>query len=89
MQKNIFQPLDVKSMTMFPDNDLQSRLAGMWHRGPDGQLSPRQYPLYRALDATLIGETFNSGGAGLYGTLRDFSRMCIFSLCKLHEVKHD
>ncbi|KAL2211548.1 beta-lactamase/transpeptidase-like protein [Sarocladium strictum] len=77
MQKNIFQPLDVKSMTMFPDNDLQSRLAGMWQRGPDGQLSPRQYPLSRALDATLIGETFNSGGAGLYGTLRDFSQILI------------
>lgn len=58
---------------MFPDKELQNRLAGIWQRGADGQLSPLSFPLSRALDANLVGQTFNSGGAGLYGSLREFS----------------
>lgn len=69
MQQYIFLPLGIQDMSMFPTADVQSRLVGLWQR--DGEkLSRRQYPL----DRQLQGEhgMFHSGGAGLFGSVKDF-----------------
>lgn len=72
MKTNIFEPLAISDLTMFPSSDLQKRLAGIWHRNEDGTLEPRAFPLSRPLNDS-GSDVLNSGGAGLYGTLKDYS----------------
>ncbi|MCJ1366635.1 hypothetical protein MMC16_005765 [Acarospora aff. strigata] len=67
-QKNIFQPLGIKNISMFPDDDMKSRLACMNARAPDGSLREREHLLRRPLiiDGDDIAKTYNSAGAGCF-----------------------
>jgi len=70
MEKNIFIPLGMNSSTFHPENhpEIESRMAGMSARQPDGTLAPRgpvyDYPAKHDL-----------GGAGLYSTPTDYIKV--------------
>ena len=71
MTRHIFEPLGIQDLTMNPSADMKSRLAGLWQRDSEGTLSPREY----LLPTPRMGEDtfFQSGGAGLFGSLQEFS----------------
>ncbi|KAL2837306.1 beta-lactamase/transpeptidase-like protein [Aspergillus pseudoustus] len=73
MQQRIFAPLNIKDVSMFPSPDMKERLIGIWQRGEDGHLAEREYPMQRSLDDEL--NTLHSGGAGLFGSIREFSKI--------------
>ncbi|KAB5550760.1 beta-lactamase/transpeptidase-like protein [Coniochaeta sp. 2T2.1] len=75
MQKHIFQPLNIHDLSMIPSPLMRSRLVGLWQRNIDGSLSPREYLLSRALHTENFGECNHSGGAGLFGSIRQFSKV--------------
>lgn len=70
-QKNIFQPIGVKNMNMFPGPEMVNKLAYMNKRSPDGKLSANEAghinrkSLY-AKTKEEVDTTFNAGGAGLF-----------------------
>uniref|UniRef100_A0A8H7NQZ8 Beta-lactamase-related domain-containing protein n=1 Tax=Bionectria ochroleuca TaxID=29856 RepID=A0A8H7NQZ8_BIOOC len=68
MQKHIFTPAGIKNLSLFPSKDMIDRLAGIWQRDANGRLSPRRYPLDRALAPDQGSDAFHSGGAGVWGT---------------------
>ena len=73
MQKYIFEPSGIKDMSFIPSKDMKARLAGFWHRDGKDRLSQRQYPLSRPLVPDATSDMFQSGGAGLWGTTREYS----------------
>ncbi|KAB5576170.1 beta-lactamase/transpeptidase-like protein [Coniochaeta sp. 2T2.1] len=75
MQKHIFQPLNIHDLSMIPSPHMRSRLVGLWQRNIDGSLSPREYLLSRVLDTENSGDCNHSGGAGLFGSIREFSKI--------------
>jgi CubicO group peptidase (beta-lactamase class C family) len=74
--KNIFEPLGLKNISMFPNEDMKKRLASMHQRNQDGSLVERDHLQLRPLTATSneIGGIFNSGGAGAFATPSDYAR---------------
>lgn len=75
MKKNIFEPLEIKDLSMFPTAEMKARLAYMNHRSPDGVLRPRDHLL--RLPLVVSGEEekarcLNSGGAGLFGRPQEY-----------------
>lgn len=77
MQRFIFEPLNVNDVCMFPSPSMTDRLIGLWQRDSNGQLSRRDYPMNRPLCHESPPDTFHSGGAGLFGSIREFSSMNI------------
>ncbi|OIW35726.1 beta-lactamase family protein [Coniochaeta ligniaria NRRL 30616] len=75
MQRHIFQPLNIRDLSMIPSSQMRTRLVGLWQRNIDGSLSPREYPLSRALDNKNTSDCTHSGGAGLFGSIRQFSKI--------------
>ncbi|CAI7648025.1 unnamed protein product [Penicillium pancosmium] len=76
IQKSIFEPLGVKDVSMLPSKALRERLVGIWQRSSEGHLTPRDYPLNKPLDGdTTPEDIFNSGGAGLFGNVKEFSKI--------------
>ncbi|CAG9951210.1 unnamed protein product [Clonostachys rosea f. rosea IK726] len=75
MQKHIFTPAGIKNLSLFPSKDMIDRLAGIWQRDANGRLSPRRYPLERALAPDQGSDAFHSGGAGVWGTTREYSKL--------------
>ncbi|KPM35115.1 hypothetical protein AK830_g11464 [Neonectria ditissima] len=80
LQKNVFQPLGIKDMSMIPNKDMRARLAYMHSRDPDGTLRPRDHPLRMPLlvDPDNEFETariFNSGGAGMFAKPQDYCKV--------------
>lgn len=73
MQKYIFEPSGIKDMSFLPSKDMKERLAGFWQRDGKDRLSQRQYPLSRPLVPDQTSDMFQSGGAGLWGTTREYS----------------
>ncbi|KAL5365933.1 beta-lactamase/transpeptidase-like protein [Aspergillus floccosus] len=73
MQRFIFAPLNIKNVSMFPSLRMKEQLIGMWERHPTGRLSRREYPLNRPLCNGSPSDTFHSGGAGLFGSIREFT----------------
>ena len=71
MQKNIFGPMGLKNMNMFPTQEMLTKLCYMNKRSPEGKLSLNEAghlnrkPLY-AKTKEEIDTTFNAGGAGLF-----------------------
>ncbi len=74
--KNIFEPLDLKNISMFPNEDMKKRLASMHQRGQDGTLAERDHLLLKPLKAksSEIRNILNSGGAGAFATPSDYAR---------------
>jgi len=70
IQQNIMQPLGLKSINMFPTDDMKKNLAFMHQRWPEKDGSEERDHMYRE---PLIAQTehekkhiFHSGGAGAY-----------------------
>lgn len=75
--KNVLEPIGVKDITMFPNEDMKNRLALMHQRSPDGSLKLREgnHIMKAPLDAKTpeeINAIFNSGGGGLYGVPSEY-----------------
>ncbi|VUC22992.1 unnamed protein product [Clonostachys rosea] len=77
MQKHIFTPTGIKDLSLFPSKNMKDRLAGIWQRDANGCLSPRPYPLDKPLAQDQTSGIFHSGGAGVWGTAREYSRKAI------------
>lgn len=74
MREKILQPLGIKTMSMFPTEEMKSKLAYMNHREHDGTLRPRDH-LMRAplvLSGEEVTGCFNSGGAGMFAKPQDY-----------------
>jgi CubicO group peptidase (beta-lactamase class C family) len=80
MQKRIFEPLDIQELSMLPPKSMKSKLVGIWHRNASDQLTPRTFPLISSITETDKLDAFQSGGAGLYGSIREYGSM---SMCRL------
>ncbi|RDW75636.1 putative beta-lactamase class C [Coleophoma crateriformis] len=78
MQKNIFTPLGLKNISMFPSPDMKKNLACMNFRNPDGTLAPFDHlwrrPLVVETEAE-IKETLNSGGAGCFAKPQEYAQI--------------
>ncbi len=76
-QQNIFQPLGIKNVSMFPTDDMKNRLAHMNARAPDGSLREREHLLRRPLiaDADDIKNIYNSAGAGCFAEASEYCSM--------------
>lgn len=76
MHKNIFQPLGLKNISMFPTESMKQKLAHMHQRKADGSLIPRDHLLRKPLvvEASEASDVFNSGGAGCFSTPSDYCR---------------
>lgn len=77
MQENLFKPLGLNNINMFPTEDMKKKLAFMHQRAPDGNLSGRDHLLRRAITASTPEEKaaiFNSGGAGAFAKPSEYCR---------------
>jgi len=77
-QRNIFKPLGLDNISMFPTMQMKESLAYMNARAPDGQLSPRDHPLHRPLVVETkddINSCVNSGGAGCFAKPREYCQI--------------
>lgn len=77
--QHIFAPLGIKNVTMFPNDDMKSKLAYMHERNPQtGKLQVREHLLRRPLvckskeDEKLI---FNSAGAGCFAQPTEYTKL--------------
>lgn len=73
MQQYIFTPLKINNLSMLPSPEMKSRFLGLWQRDANGQLSRRKCPLSKPLHGEVAADMFHSGGAGLFGSIRDLS----------------
>ncbi|KAG9191056.1 beta-lactamase/transpeptidase-like protein [Alternaria panax] len=75
--KNIFEPLGLKNITMFPTEDMKKRLAHMHQRNHDGSLVERDHLMLKVLGAKSneISDILNSGGAGAFATPSDYTQI--------------
>ena len=79
-QKHIFEPLELRGISMFPDEELKSRMAHMNSRLPSGDLAPRDHLLHRPLVIDHdedVSRCVNSGGAGCFAQLTDYTRKVV------------
>jgi CubicO group peptidase (beta-lactamase class C family) len=76
-QRNIFKPLGINNISMFPNAQMKAKLAYMNVRTQDGQLHPRDHLLHRPLvveNQQDIQTCTNSGGAGCFALPREYCR---------------
>jgi CubicO group peptidase (beta-lactamase class C family) len=73
-QKNIFAPLGIKNISMFPSAEMKEKLAHMHSRAPSGKITTREHPLRRSLydDTTRV---FNSAGAGCFAQPSEYAKI--------------
>jgi len=76
-QKNIYEPLGLKNISMKPNKDMLRNLAYMNYRAPDGKLSGRDHLLRRPLipDSTHSGSFLHSGGAGAFAKPQEYCQI--------------
>jgi CubicO group peptidase (beta-lactamase class C family) len=76
MTKNIFEPLGLKDISMFPTESMKKRLAYMNHRKQDGSLVRRDHLLRKPLivEAAEIPSVLNSAGPGCFAKPSDYAR---------------
>jgi len=76
--KNIFEPLGLKNISMFPTPDMKSKLAHMNFRKPDGTLAKFDHIHRRPLIVESkedIENTLNSGGAGAFAKPQEYAQI--------------
>jgi CubicO group peptidase (beta-lactamase class C family) len=76
--RNIFEPLGLNNISMFPSAAMKEKLAYMNQRDPQGQLSGRDHLHRRALIVQTpedIKSCFNSGGGGCFAKPQEYCRM--------------
>ncbi|KAL1390774.1 beta-lactamase/transpeptidase-like protein [Phyllosticta capitalensis] len=67
--KNVFEPLGLRNVSMFPTEDMKKNMANMQQKLPGGNLLQINHLLRRSLTARTAEERsriFNSGGAGCF-----------------------
>ena len=77
-KENIFEPLGLENISMFPNKQMEEELAFMNARAPDGQLSPRDHLLHRPLVVDTqddIKSCVNSGGARCFAKPRGYCQI--------------
>lgn len=82
MHRNIFEPLGLGNISMFPTASMKSNLAHMNSRNLDGSLVRFDHIHRRPLiveSNTDIQSCFNSGGAGCFAKPQEYAR-------KLHRL---
>lgn len=74
--KNIFEPLGLKNISMFPTADMKAKLALMHQRKADGSLIGRDHLLRKPLvvERADVKNVFNSAGAGAFSKPSDYAR---------------
>lgn len=74
--KNIFEPLGLKNIFMFPSAEMKKKLAYTNHRDPDGSIVARNHLLRRPLiiEASERKDVLNSGGGGCFARPSDYAR---------------
>jgi len=74
-QKNIFQPLGIKNINMFPTLEMKSRLAHM-HQKENGKIRGRDHILRRPLicEEDQVKDVYNSAGAGCFARPLEYCR---------------
>lgn len=84
--KNIFEPLGLKTISMFPTEDMKKKLALMHHRKQDGTLIARDHLLRKPLvvESEGVKDVLNSAGAGAFSKPSDYARE-LFST-KVHDM---
>ncbi|KAF2188892.1 beta-lactamase/transpeptidase-like protein [Zopfia rhizophila CBS 207.26] len=77
LHKNVFAPLGLQAISMFPNESMRKRLAYMNHRKADGSLIGRDHLLRQPLvvGAAEASSVFNSGGAGCFAKPRDYCQI--------------
>ncbi len=66
LKENIFDPLDMRDTGFFVPVDKQERIATLYHIREEMRPEAREYPACSPI--------FESGGGGLFSTVRDYSR---------------
>ncbi|KAJ9643948.1 hypothetical protein H2201_008086 [Coniosporium apollinis] len=77
-QKNIFEPLGLKNISMFPNAEMKSQLATMHQRWGGGKLEERDHIFRRPLMAETEEEQdriFNAGGAGCFAKPAEYCQI--------------
>ncbi|KAI3604715.1 beta-lactamase family protein [Moniliophthora roreri] len=77
-QENIFKPLGLNNINMFPTESMKRNLVYMNFRGVDGKLVPEDHLLRKSLVAQTkeeIASTFNSGGAGCFAKPQEYCQI--------------
>jgi len=85
MQKNIFEPLGLKNISMFPSASMKANLAHMNFRNPDGSLAKFDHIHRKPLIVESkedIKNTLNSGGAGCFAKPQEYARKSSHLLSK-------
>jgi CubicO group peptidase (beta-lactamase class C family) len=86
LMKNVFGPLGLKEITMFPSAAMKKKIAYMNARKPDGSLIGQSHILRAPLTAKMgdIPNILNSGGAGCFAKPSDYCReSCLPFTCLL------
>ncbi|KAF1921503.1 beta-lactamase/transpeptidase-like protein [Ampelomyces quisqualis] len=75
--KNIFEPLGLNTISMFPTAEMKKKLALMHQRKPDGTLIARDHLLRKPLvaESDEIKDVFNSAGAGAFSKPSDYAQI--------------
>jgi CubicO group peptidase (beta-lactamase class C family) len=88
--RNIFEPLGLNNISMFPSALIKEKLAYMNQRDAQGQLSGRDHLLRRPLvvqTAEDIKTCFNSGGGGCFAKPQEYCRMCVlYYVCHSEKI---
>lgn len=75
--KNIFEPLGIKNVSMFPTEEMMKNLVSFHFKHPDGTVTEQDHCLRRSLQAKTPEERahiMNSGGAGCFAKPVEYCR---------------
>ncbi|KAK9454025.1 beta-lactamase family protein [Dipodascopsis uninucleata] len=77
LQENVFKPLGIKNISMFPNEEMKSKLAHMNYRNSNGEMEPNDHLLRRPLiiESSEVKSCFNSGGAGCFAKPQEYGRI--------------
>ncbi|KAG9384028.1 Beta-lactamase family protein [Pyrenophora tritici-repentis] len=75
--KYIFEPLGLKNISLFPNEDMKKRLAYMNQRTASGSVIGRDHLLRKPLvaEGSEIKDVLNSGGGGAFATPSDYAQI--------------
>ncbi|KAK5006244.1 hypothetical protein LTR28_006723 [Elasticomyces elasticus] len=79
-QKNIFEPLGLKNINMFPTKEMLSKLAHCHEHFPDDKIEERDHLHRRALTAQTDEQRkaiFNSAGAGCFAKPAEYAQILV------------
>ena len=72
MKKNVFDPLEIKDMGFHPTPDQQKRIVPLYLY-ENGECVSHKHKIQR--NTYMLSDIFDSGGAGLFGTTEEYSRI--------------